>query len=233
MVETCARRYLGLLYIHSGNRPFVQSFFVAIQVRFAENHVGGSTGVSSFSSSADSAMDVVHPRVLERTTRTLLEEEVLRLFELMRTRLMKYAVSFGVSVQDGEDIIQDAFLALFDHLQKGRCDDNLHGWLFRVTHNLSLKRRLKTLRESAGLDVDPTARFDPDANPEETMLFGERYRRLQSALKALPIEDQLCLRLRNEGLRYREIANIVGISLGSVSASLSRSLARLEKADLR
>jgi RNA polymerase sigma-70 factor, ECF subfamily len=65
------------------------------------------------------------------------------------------------------------------------------------------------------------------------MLFGEQHARLQAALHALPLDDQLCLRLRSEGLRYREIAKIVGMSLGSVSASLSRSLARLEQADRR
>ena len=161
------------------------------------------------------------------------EQEVLHLFDLMRGRLLRYAVSFGVSTQDGEDIVQETFLALFHHLQQDRSNDNLHGWLFRVTHNLALKRRLRASRESAEVDTGEIERFDPGPDPEERMLFGERYARLQSALHALPIEDQRCLRLRAEGLRYREIGKIVGISLGSVSASLSRSLARLENADRR
>jgi RNA polymerase sigma-70 factor, ECF subfamily len=162
-----------------------------------------------------------------------LEQEVLRLFDLMRARLLRYAVSFGISAQDGEDIVQETFLALFHHLQQSGPDDNLHGWLFRVVHNLALKRRLRLLRESIGSEAEQTEKLDPAPDPEERMLFGERYGRLQSALQALPIEDQRCLRLRAEGLRYREIAKIVGISLGSVSASLSRSLARLEHADGR
>jgi len=52
-------------------------------------------------------------------------------------------------------------------------------------------------------------------------------------VQALPSNDQACLRLRAEGLRYREIAEIVGISLGSVSNSLARSLERLERMDRR
>jgi RNA polymerase sigma-70 factor, ECF subfamily len=83
--------------------------------------------VSSFSTSG-LAIDLVRPLAVERAIKDLfLEQEVLRLFDLMRTRLLKYAVSFGVSVPDGEDIVQDTFLALFDHLQRGSCDDNLHG----------------------------------------------------------------------------------------------------------
>jgi len=194
----------------------------------------GSADMSSFSMSTSTAIDLVRRLSTQRATKDLfLEEEILRLFDLMRTRLLRYSVSFGISVQDGEDIVQETFLALFHHLQRERCDDNLHGWLFRVTHNLSLKQRLRILREPAGVDACEVERFDPNPNPEESILFGERYARLQSVLQALPLEDQLCLRLRNEGLRYREIAKIVGISLGSVSASLSRSLARLEQVDLR
>jgi RNA polymerase sigma-70 factor, ECF subfamily len=187
-----------------------------------------------FTSSTSAAINLVRRFPAQRAAKDLfVEEEVLRLFDLMQTRLLRYAVSFGISAQDGEDIVQDAFLALFLHLQRGRSDDNVCGWLFRVTHNLSLKRRLKASRETVGVDAGEAEQFDQSSNPEEDMLFGERYSRLQSVLQALPLKDQLCLRLRSEGLRYREIAEIVGISLASVSASLSRSLARLEQADRR
>jgi RNA polymerase sigma-70 factor (ECF subfamily) len=162
-----------------------------------------------------------------------LEDEVLSLFDLMRARLLRYAVSFGITVQDGEDIVQETFLALFHHLRRDRSRENLHGWLFRVTHNLALKRRMKILGEPAGADTEELEILDPKPNPEEHMLFSERHARLASVLQALSIEDQSCLRLRAEGFRYREIASIVGISLGSVSASLSRSLARLEQVDQR
>jgi RNA polymerase sigma-70 factor (ECF subfamily) len=54
---------------------------------------------------------------------------------------------------------------------------------------------------------------------------------LLGVLQALPEEDQCCLRLRAEGLRYREISALLGISLGAVSMSLTRSLARLMRAD--
>lgn len=162
-----------------------------------------------------------------------LEDEVLGLFDLMRARLLRYAVSFGITMQDGEDIVQETFLALFHHLQRGRSGDKLHSWLFRVTHNLALKRRTKIFNEPAGGNIEELEVLDPNPNPEEWMLFGEKHARLASVLQALSIEDQSCLRLRAEGFRYREIARILGISLGSVSASLSRSLARLEQVDQR
>jgi RNA polymerase sigma-70 factor (ECF subfamily) len=56
---------------------------------------------------------------------------------------------------------------------------------------------------------------------------------LLAVLRALPEQDQYCLYLRAEGLRYREISEVLGISLGTVSNSLGRSLGRLGRADER
>src|SRR3984885_15333350 len=125
--------------------------------------------------------------------------EGINLLRLHAARLLRYAVSFGITAQDGEDIVQDTFLALFHHLQRGRSGDNLHGWLFRVTHNLALKRRMKILNEPAGGNTEELEILDPNPNPEERMLFGERHARLASVLQAFPIEDQSCLRVRAGG----------------------------------
>ena len=48
-------------------------------------------------------------------------------------------------------------------------------------------------------------------------------------MQALPEQDRTCLALRAEGLRYREIARILGISLGSVADSLAQSFAKLSR----
>ena len=70
-----------------------------------------------------------------------LEEEVTELFEQLRDPLFRYLLSFGLNVPDGEEIIQEVFLALFQHLKNGKPRDNLRGWVFRVGHNLALKVR--------------------------------------------------------------------------------------------
>jgi RNA polymerase sigma-70 factor, ECF subfamily len=165
-----------------------------------------------------------------------IEGEIIRLFDQFRTPLLRYALSLGLSVHDGEEVIQEVFLALFRHLQLGRSRENLRGWMFRVAHNLSLKRRLEIRRSPGQADADGTlieSRMDTGPNPEEQVLSAQRQSRLMAVLNAFPEQDQCCLRLRAEGLRYREIARVVGISLGAVCISLTRSLERLMCADER
>lgn len=165
-----------------------------------------------------------------------IQAEVMTLFEQYRTPLLRYAVSLGVPVADAEEIIQEVFLSLFRHLQLERSRRNLRGWIFRVAHNLTLKRRhahkllpLAT-EEEAGFAVQCP---DPGLSPEDACQEAQRQQRLLAVVRALPALDQSCLRMRAEGLRYREIAGALGISLGSVSMSLARSLGKLISADRR
>jgi len=52
-----------------------------------------------------------------------------------------------------------------------------------------------------------------------------------NVLRALPANDRRCLYLRAEGLRYRQIADATGMSLGAVAKSLARSIGRMVSAD--
>lgn len=163
-----------------------------------------------------------------------IEREVVRLFEQFRASIFRYTLSLGLPLHDGEEITQEVFLALFQHLQMGKSQRNLRGWIFRVAHNLALKRRQANQRLLDQGHPDKRRvehQLDSSPNPEEQVLSAQRQRRLQAVLEALPEQDRACLRLRAEGLRYREIALVLGISLGSVSVSLTRSLARLMCAD--
>jgi len=156
------------------------------------------------------------------------ESEVVALFDLLREPLVRYLLSLGLAVQDGEEIVQEAFLALFEHLGRGGSRENLRGWLFRVAHNLGLKRARRLKKWERASELEPAA--DPAPNPEQQAADVQRQRQIMAILRALPQQDRQCLSLRAEGLRYREIAEVLGISLGSVAMSISRSLARMNRA---
>jgi RNA polymerase sigma-70 factor (ECF subfamily) len=183
------------------------------------------------------ATELFLPQGVEKKTADSASElqlEILGLFDSLRHPLLRYGTSFGLSVHDSEDVLQDVFLALFRHLQQGKPRENLPGWLFRVTHHQALKRRaMNQATVKISTNEDHTDYCDPAPGPEEELLFSERQRRLLKAMQALPAMDQMCLRLRAQGCRYREISQVLGISLGSVANSLARSLAKLERMDNR
>lgn len=161
---------------------------------------------------------------------TPLEVEVTQMFDDLRAPLLRYLGSFGLASQDGEEVVQEVFLALFLHLREGKPRTNLPAWIFRVAHNLGLKRCLAN-RKAPVEQVEPTVHVDPTLDPEQLVASQQRRERLLSVVRALPEQDRRCLYLRAEGLRYRDITEVLGMSLGSVAQSLARSLERLNRAD--
>lgn len=159
-----------------------------------------------------------------------LEEEVVSLFEQLRVPILRYLLSFRIPAPDAEEITQEVFLSLFQHLRQGKRRENLPGWVFRVAHNLALKHRSRSRRFSGLGDLSEVP-GDLAPGPEERMEVMQRQQRLLAVVRALPDQDQCCLSLRAEGLRYRDIAEVLGMSLGAVANSLERSLARLARAD--
>jgi RNA polymerase sigma-70 factor, ECF subfamily len=164
---------------------------------------------------------------------TEVEAEVVSLFRRLRDRLLRYLISVGLPVQEGEEIVQDAFLALFRHLELNKPRTNLDAWLFRVAHNLGLKRRdqaRKSLEVPSDTALSEDRASDPRPTAEVNLLHLQTQERLRLLIRSLPEQDRRCLSLRAEGLRYRDIAEVLDMSLGSVSISLARSLARLGRA---
>ena len=180
-------------------------------------------------------LDLLLPARSKAHNPSAIEIVVVGLFDELRDRLLRYVLSIGVSIDDGEEIVQDVFLLLFRHLQLGRSRKNLQGWIFRVAHNLALKQchanqKLGTIGSQHNL---AEKQLDSSPSPEESLASRQRRQRLLAVFRALPEQDQRCLRLRAEGLKYRDIAQALGVSLATVSLSLTRSLGRLARADER
>ena len=133
------------------------------------------------------------------------EVEVLELFDRLRERLLGYLLRFNaLSTADAEDVVQEAFLALYQHLQRGRSRENLPGWLFRVVHNLGLKRAQGSRRDTqrtvllaeASEDVVVDHAPNPEAASAESFESGcsgrgaprgARFRMRASALRRAPL----------------------------------------------
>ena len=164
-----------------------------------------------------------------------LARDVEVLFDEWRAPLLGYVGTLGLPFEEGEEVVQEVFLSLFEHLREGKSRANLRGWIFRVGHNLALKRRYdagrQVLQQPVPGEIEDVRDLAP--NPENAFAIKQRQARLLAVVAALSEQDRCCLHLRAEGLRYREIAEILGISLGSVALSLGRSLERLRNADGR
>lgn len=162
-----------------------------------------------------------------------LEERVIKVFDELRLPVYRYLVCIHLAPQDAEEIVQETFLRLYKHLHSGGRENNLRGWVFRVAHNIGINR-VKGHRFVTAITAEQWADLiesatDPAPGPEELALKKEIMMRVQATVSALSPQQQQCLHLRIEGFRYREIAEILGISMSSVQEFLRRAVEKLTR----
>jgi RNA polymerase sigma-70 factor (ECF subfamily) len=166
------------------------------------------------------------PRLSER-------DRIVELFREVRTPLFSYLVYLGLNPSEADDMVQESFLRLHRQLQSGSKIEEPRAWVFRVAHNLALNfhRDHRRLIPESELTADREARsqrpYDPEQNPENIYLRKEALMRLDAGLAHLTDQQRQCVHLRAQGLRYREIAAVLGISVSSAAELLQRAIVRL------
>src|ERR1700732_988621 len=100
--------------------------------------------------------------------------EVTTLYRELRKPLLRYLICLGLSSDEAQDVVQDAFLSLQRHLASGGKQDNIRGWLFRGAHNQARNRQTSYYRRF-GESLEGEMDFQTDqATPEQRVLEDEK-----------------------------------------------------------
>jgi RNA polymerase sigma-70 factor (ECF subfamily) len=143
------------------------------------------------------------------------------------------AFRFVGNAGDAEDVVQQAFLRIFEAASRYRPDAAFRTYLYRVVVNLCKDFRSKK-REVLMTELPDLS--DGAANPEQRLEDRERAARVHRALDALPTGQHFAILLRHfEGLSYEEIAQVMKTSPKAVDSLLQRARSTLRAAlqDLR
>lgn len=158
------------------------------------------------------------------------QEEAARLvdelFESWAPSLLRYALRMTRSFATADDLVQEAFLALYRHLREGERIENPKSWTFAVVRNQARKhaRSLRRLAE----DLEPCDVLD-------TIPAMPRWPDVEAGIEAKPRIDLSVLSdreteavlLRLQSFKYREIAITLGVGPKTVCTLLARALKKL------
>jgi RNA polymerase sigma factor (sigma-70 family) len=157
-----------------------------------------------------------------------------RLIDRYRNLIFSVPVRGGMSSDDATEIFQAVCLDLLSELPRLRHIEALPRWLIQVTYHKCLRWKADRARYiTDSMEHDRTERSDPGGQiPDDLLYESERSQRIRQVLAEL---DPRCRRLieslffESPARPYREIAESLGLAVGSMGAVRERCLARVRR----
>jgi RNA polymerase sigma-70 factor (ECF subfamily) len=148
------------------------------------------------------------------------EELAMPLF----ARLYNFACWLTQDRAAAEDLVQETFMKALKGFSSFRQGTNFRAWIYRILRNTFLTSK-GGLMASVSLDADGEGEIEPatEATPESILLARAESETIQAALKELPVNfREIILLCDLEEMSYQEIAQAIGIPIGTVMSRLSR-----------
>ncbi len=166
-------------------------------------------------------------------------EELVRRYQ---SRAFGIAMGMLHDTEDARDVVQDAFLKAYRHIGSFRGGSSFYTWLYRIVVNLSidrLRRRSRSPRveyddrlKRPEVDGKKGAELEPyhqDADPARNLARKELARAIERCLERLSPKHRAVIVLREfEGMAYKEMAETLGISIGTVMSRLFHARRKLQ-----
>jgi RNA polymerase sigma-70 factor, ECF subfamily len=147
-----------------------------------------------------------------------------KLVEEQLPRLRRYALALLRDPDKADDLVQDTVLRALEKKHLYQPDTNLRAWLFTLLHNQHVNRVRQLVRQGPTVNID-----DIQAPAPATQMRRLELNDLDRAVARLPHDQRTVLLLIGlEGMKYDEVADILGVPVGTVRSRLSRA-----RADLR
>lgn len=161
-----------------------------------------------------------------------------QLVDAYQERVINTCLGFVPNMQDAEDICQEAFIEIYRSIHKFRGDAKLSTWIYRVAVTKSLdhlkakkrKKRISFLQSLVGADNQPIEVKDEFNHPGVALENKERTKVLFAAIEKLPDNQRITYTLNKiEGMPYKEVAEVLQITLSSVESLMFRAKKNLQK----
>ena len=145
------------------------------------------------------------------------------LYLLMFDSLFRFSYSFVKSKQAAQELVSDVFIKLWQIRSQLNAIDNLKPYLFGITKNFSLSylarasKNLSIQLDDIDLDEIDIESIIEFKNPEDLYISKETIKNIMQAIRDLPPQCQIIFSLvKVEGLKYKEVAKLLTISVFTV-----------------
>lgn len=151
-----------------------------------------------------------------------------QLFMHYSERLTFFAGALLRSREEAEEVVADVFVKLWLQREKLAEIHHFQTYLYTAVRNTAINHRSKNRLVFDELDPHSTALTPYVISPEETLISRENLQQIERAINQLPVRCRLIFKLvKEDGLSYREVAEVLDISINTVNAQISIALKKL------
>jgi RNA polymerase sigma-70 factor (family 1) len=153
------------------------------------------------------------------------------LFLLLHSRLKQFAYSILKSTEESEELVSDLFIRIWEKRDQLTTIDSPRLYFYTTAKNLAFNRinkqkRQQSLAAEAWLVQLNSIYFDP----EQLMMTEEMMRKIKQAVNDLPPRCRIIFKLiKEDGLKYKEVAELLHLSVKTIEAQMAIALRRIGK----
>lgn len=157
------------------------------------------------------------------------EAKFTEIFQNNRDQVYRLCCGFVSDANDVDDLFQEIMLNIWKNLSKFRTEAQISTWIYRIAVNSALLFRKREQRKKQRMR--PLDKSDFTRPGKEGNFTGVQFelQRLQACVQRLKKPDRLLISLLLEGLSYKEIADVLGLSVSHVGVKINRAKSKLEK----
>jgi RNA polymerase sigma-70 factor (family 1) len=173
-----------------------------------------------------------HSEQVEHLFRKLCSEGNMKdyeqLFHLLSKRLIHFSASITGSFHLAEEVVSDVFIALWKKRQQLHNVENPLAYIYVCTKNFTLNAIQKTKTPTLSFDDLHTDALSILPDVEDHIVSNQVAHKIEMAIRTLPARCQLIFRLiKMDGLRYKEVAELMNISPKTVDAQLTIAIKKV------
>ncbi len=160
------------------------------------------------------------------------EEAARELFNIFHPRLVRFAIFYTTSIHEANDIVSEVFIKFFRRLKKIREIRDVQFYLYKSVKNQCLTHIKRKKRNVSLDDLDwENASYSFELNnPESELLNRELVNRIEESINNMPLKRKMVYKMIViEGLKYKEAAGILGLSVKTIENHLVLAMKDLRK----
>ena len=149
----------------------------------------------------------------------------------MQTELHRFALKLTADHEEANDLLQETSLKALDNEDKYTPDTNFKGWMYTIMRNIFINNYRKTVRDQTFIDqTDNLFHLNlPQDSGFESTEGNYDLKEIRKIVHSLPKEYRVPFSMYVSGFKYREIADKLGLPLGTVKSRIFFTRQRLQK----